>query len=93
MPILPGNGRREDAGTQSRVRTNETGHRGLRPKGAQVVDHVRRAAGHRRARGDLDDGDRRLRRDAPHFAPDELVENEVADNEDTGARESRQNPF
>ena len=66
---------------------DDAAHRRAAAERRDVTHYVARAARPRVLVGHLDDGHRRLGRDAPHGAPDELVEHQVADDERTDASE------
>ena len=66
---------------------DDAAHRRAAAERRDVTHYVARAARPGVLVGHLDDGHRRLGRDAPHGAPDELVEHQVADDERTDASE------
>jgi hypothetical protein len=63
------------------VTTNHSNDANMRGKLAQIAGDVGRTAGIKRFAGDLHHRDRRLGRYATHFAPNELVEHQVANDE------------
>jgi len=78
---------RRDEPVAGGIPPDDAAHCGAAAERRDVAHHVPRAARPRVLIGDLDDGHRRFRRDAPHGAPDELVEHQVADDERADASE------
>ena len=66
-----------------RVGPHDSHHRGARGKFPHVTGYVCGAAWVIRFPGYVHHGDRRLRRDARNLAPDEFIEHEIADHENS----------
>ena len=77
-----------DERSPGRVGSDDAAGRHLAAEGAQVVDHVGRAAEAAALGRHLHDRNRCLGRDALHRAPDEVIEHEIAGHEDTDAGEA-----
>ena len=71
------------------IRTDDAAEVCFPPQGLDVIEDVRGATELQGLRINMDHRHRGFRRDAVHTAPDIVVENEVADHEHGGLRESR----
>ncbi len=64
------------------IRPDQANDRDIVNEFAQIARHIRRAAGIKTLARHLDHRHRRFGRNAADFAPDKLVQHEVADDED-----------